>query len=205
MSNCNEVLTCKYDNANPIPCRQGDKIVLEGEADQAPDQEPGDIVFSIVEEDHPTFRRAGADLTATIDITLAESLTGFNRVVVKHLDGRGIEISHPKIKGEVMSPGQVLKVPGEGMTIQRSDDRGDLYLVVNVKFPDEKWKPSPAVLEKLKEMLPKPDPPIQADPIDEVDYDPKASIEDFGAGDPRGGSGWEEEDEDYVQPQCATQ
>lgn len=171
-----------------------------------PGQEPGDIVFHIVEADHPTFSRAGSDLTATIDVTLAEALTGFSRVVVKHLDGRGIELTHPKVKGEVLSPGQVLKVPGEGMTMKRSDARGDLYLVVNVKFPDEKWKPSAAVLEKLKEMLPKPDPPIQADTVDEVDYDPKASLDEFGAGDPLGGSGWEDEDEeDGPQAQCTTQ
>ncbi|KAH1289352.1 hypothetical protein KXX11_001256, partial [Aspergillus fumigatus] len=64
----------------PRGAKEGDKIVLEGEADQAPGQEPGDIVFHIVEEEHPVFRRAGADLTANIDVTLAEALTGFSRV-----------------------------------------------------------------------------------------------------------------------------
>jgi DnaJ family protein A protein 2 len=185
--------------------REGDRIVLEGEADQAPGQEPGDIVFHIVEEEHPTFRRAGADLTATIDVTLAEALTGFSRVVIKHLDGRGIEITHPKTPGEVLSPGQVLKVPGEGMPLKRSDGRGDLYLVVNIKFPDAKWKPSAAVLERLREMLPKPDPLIQADTVDEVDYDPKGNLDEFGARDGHGGSAWEDEDDDGEPAQCAPQ
>lgn len=126
-------------------------------------------------------------------------------MVVKHLDGRGIEISHPKKPGDVLRPGQVLKIPGEGMPHKRSDARGDLYLVVNIKFPDENWSPSPAVLEKLKEILPKPDPPIEAETVDEVDYDPKGDMEDFGAGDPRGGSGWVDEDEDEEPAQCATQ
>lgn len=191
----------------PRGAREGDKIVLEGEADQKPDQEPGDIVFHIVEEEHPTFKRAGADLTATIDVTLAEALTGFSRVVVKHLDGRGIEVHHPKTPGTVLSPGQVLKVPGEGMPIKRSDDRGDLYLVVNVKFPDEKWKPSPAELEKLREMLPKPGPAIEAHPVDEVDYDPKGNMDDFGSKDPQGGNAWEDDDDDDepTTAQCATQ
>lgn len=179
---------------------------MEGEADQKPDQEPGDIVFHIVGEEHSTFRRAGADLTATIDVTLAEALTGFSRVVVKHLDGRGIEVQHPKTPGTVLSPGQVLKVPGEGMPIKRSDDRGDLYLVVNIKFPDEAWKPSPAVLEKLREMLPKPGPRIEADLVDEVDYDPKGKMEEFGSKDPQGGSAWEDDDDnDEPTAQCTTQ
>lgn len=186
--------------------REGDKIILEGEADQKPDQEPGDIIFHIVEPEHPTFQRAGADLTTTIDVTLAEALTGFSRVVVKHLDGRGIEISHPKTPGNVLSPGQVLKVPGEGMPIKRSDSRGDLYLVVNVQFPDDKWSPSPAVLEKLREMLPKPGPHIEANPVDDVDYDPKGNMEQFGSNDPQGGSAWEDDDDDEpTTAQCATQ
>jgi DnaJ family protein A protein 2 len=137
---------------------------------------------------------------------LAEALTGFSRVVLKHLDGRGIEITHPKKQGEILKPGQVLKIPGEGMPHKKGDVRGDLYLAVEVKFPDEKWTPSPATLERLKEILPKPDPAIEAETIDEVDYDPNADLEDFGAGDPRGGSGWVDEDDDAEeQPQCATQ
>lgn len=178
--------------------------MLEGEADQEPDREPGDLVFRIVEKDHPVFQRAGADLAATIDVTLAEALAGFSRVVIKHLDGRGIELNYPKTKGGILTPGQVLKVPGEGMPIRRNDSHGDLYLTVNVKFPDEKWKPSAAALERFKEMLPKPDPPIKADTVDDVDYEPKASMDDFGAGDPHGGS-WVDEDEDEGGAQCTTQ
>ncbi|KAL1969728.1 hypothetical protein VTN77DRAFT_8281 [Rasamsonia byssochlamydoides] len=189
----------------PRGAQEGDKITLEGEADQVPGQEPGDIVFHIVEAPHPVFRRAGADLTAPLEITLAEALAGFSRVVLKHLDGRGIELTHPKKPGAVLRPGQVLKIPGEGMPHKRSDARGDLYLVVEVKFPDDKWTPSPATLEKLKEILPGPGPRIEAETIDEVDYDPNADIEDFGAGDPRGGSGWVDEDEDGEPAQCAPQ
>ncbi|CAG7930192.1 unnamed protein product [Penicillium olsonii] len=188
----------------PRGARQGDKIVLEGEADQVPDQEPGDIVFKIVEEEHPVFARAGSDLQTTIDVTLAESLTGFSRVVLKHLDGRGIELNHPITPGAILSPGQVLKVPGEGMPMKRTDARGDLYLVVDVKFPDSNWNPTPAMMEKLKEILPKPEAPIVASPVDEVTYDPKGSIDDFGAQDGDGGSGWEDEEDDEPA-QCAAQ
>ncbi|KAL3478653.1 hypothetical protein BJX99DRAFT_224095 [Aspergillus californicus] len=189
----------------PRGAKDGDQIVLEGEADQVPGQEPGDIVFQLEEEQHEVFKRSGADLMATIDVTLAEALTGFSRVVIKHLDGRGIEVQHPKTPGQVLSPGQVLKVPGEGMPIKRSDSRGDLYLLINVKFPDEKWKPSAAVLERLKEMLPKPGAPIQADTVDEVEYDPKGKLEEFGSQDPNGGSAWEDDDDEGEPAQCAAQ
>jgi DnaJ family protein A protein 2 len=186
--------------------REGDRITLEGEADQIPGQEPGDIIFHLVETEHTVFRRAGPDLTATLTITLAEALAGFSRVVLKHLDGRGIELTHPKKPGDVLYPGQILKIAGEGMPRKRSDVRGDLYLEVDVTFPDNKWKPSPATLEKLKEILPKPEPRIEAETIDEVTYELDADINNFGQGDPRGGSGWVDDDEEDGEPaQCATQ
>lgn len=92
------------------------------------------------------------------------------------------------------------------MPRKRNDVRGDLYLEVDVKFPDNKWQPSPATLEKLKEILPQPDPRIEAETIDEVDYEPDADMDNFGQGDPRGGSGWvDDEEEDGEPAQCATQ
>lgn len=163
-------------------------------------------MFHLVETEHPVFRRAGPDLTADLEITLAEALAGFSRVVLKHLDGRGIEITHPKKPGDVLSPGQVLKIPGEGMPLKKSDARGDLYLIVDIKFPDKDWAPSPETLEKLREILPKStQPPITTETVDDVDYESDADIEAFGQGDPRGGSGWQDDDEEGEPAQCATQ
>ncbi|WEW61247.1 DnaJ-like protein xdj1 [Emydomyces testavorans] len=190
----------------PRGAKDGDRIVLEGEGDQIPDVEPGDIVFQLEEAEHDVFKRAGADLRADLHITLAEALCGFSRVVLKHLDGRGIELVHPKQPGDVLRPGQVLKIPGEGMPYKRSEARGDLYLTVQVKFPEDGWASDPAVLEKLRNMLPGPDSPIEADTVDEVDYDSKANMEGFGARDAHGGQAWEDdEDEADGGTQCAAQ
>ncbi|KAL1956417.1 hypothetical protein VTO42DRAFT_7303 [Malbranchea cinnamomea] len=190
----------------PRGAKTGDKIVLEGEGDQFPGVEPGDIVFHLEQIEHEVFQRAGADLLAKIQISLAEALCGFSRVVVKHLDGRGIELTHPKNPGDVLKPGQVLKIPGEGMPRKRSDARGDLYLTVEVIFPENQWA-NPAVLEKLRELLPGPPPAIKGEPVDEVDYNPNASLDDYGARDEHGGSAWEDEDDDDggSGPQCTTQ
>lgn len=206
----------KYVSTIPIPLvsilifsREGDRIVLEGEADQVPDQQPGDIVFILEEVEHPTFRRAGADLTAPMEITLAESLCGFSRVVIKHLDGRGVHINHPQPKGRVLKPSQVIKVAGEGMPYKKSDMKGDLYLVVRIQFPEDGWLDDDSLIPKLQELLPKPGKPILADTVDEVEYDETASMDGFGAGsdDARGGAAWvdEDDDEDDGTPQCAQQ
>ncbi|KAI1129603.1 DnaJ domain-containing protein [Nemania abortiva] len=189
----------------PRGAYQGERIILEGEADQFPDQTPGNLVFVLVEEPHEVFNRVGNDLSADLEITLAESLCGFSRVVLTHLDGRGIHISHPR--GKVLHPGQVLKVPGEGMPMKRGEDKGDLYLVVKVDFPEDGWLKDDAAYESLTKLLPGPAPEIKADEVDDVEYDDDADIDEMGAGsgDPRYGEGWEDEDGEGGQAQCAQQ
>ena len=187
-----------------IFCREGDKIILEGEADQIPDQEPGDIIFGLVQTEHKVFRRAGADLLAEIEITLAEALCGFSRVVVKHLDGRGLHIQHPQSKARVLEPGQVIKVVGEGMPQKKSELKGDLYLVIKVKFPEYEWLEERQMFEKLKGLLPTPENPIQADIVDDVTCDAAANLDDFGA-NAEGEEGWIDDEDEEDEPQCAQQ
>lgn len=159
----------------PRGSMQGERIVLEGEADQYPDQIPGDIVFTLVEEEHDTFSRLGNDLSAELNITLAESLTGFSRVVLKHLDGRGILIERPR--GSILRPGECLKIEGEGMPMKRGEVKGDLYLLVKIQFPEDGWLKDDAAYEALQKMLPPPPAPIEAEEVDEVEYEDGADIE----------------------------
>jgi len=210
----------------PRGAYQGDRIVLEGEADQHPDQTPGNIVFILAEEPHDIFNRVGNDLSADLEVTLAESLCGFSRVVLTHLDGRGIHINHPR--GKILRPGQVLKVEGEGMPLKRGDEKGDLYLVVKVKFPEDGWIQDEAAYKSLTKLLPSPGPEIKAEEVDDVEYDDDADIDEVrstrylaliacalltrpqmgaNSGDPRYGDGWEEDDDDDAgaQAQCAQQ
>lgn len=199
-----EVSACSDNMANLLMSyREGDKIILEGEADQIPEQEPGDIIFSLVQTEHKTFRRAGADLSVEVEITLAESLCGFSRVVVKHLDGRGIHIQHPQPNSGVLEPGRVIKVAGEGMPQKKSENRGDLYLVIKVNFPEYAWLQENQVLAKLKELLPAPGTPIQADVVDDVTYE-TANLDEFRAS-AEGEEGWVDDDEEDGEPQCSQQ
>lgn len=189
----------------PRGSMQGERIVLEGEADQRPDQKPGDLVFVLVEEPHDVFHRIGADLSAGLDITLAEALCGFSRVVLTHLDGRGIHITHPQ--GKVLRPGQVLKVTGEGMPQKRGEVKGDLYLIVKIDFPEDCWLQEGSQYEALQKLLPDPMEKIDAEEVDEVSYEDDADIEEMGAssGDPRFRDQWEDDDDEDGGPQCAQQ
>jgi len=193
----------------PRGAREGERIVLAGEADQLPDQEPGDIIFTLKEAEHEVFERAGADLRAELKISLVEALTGFNRVVLTHLDGRGIQLNVQQPNGKVLRPGQVLKIEGEGMPMKRSDAKGDLYLVVDIDFPEDGWLKNDAALKKVKDALPASDHEDKKhEEVEEVEIDWDADMEDFGAGsgDPRAGGGdWEDDEEGEGGPQCATQ
>ena len=196
----------------PRGSREGDKIVLAGEADQDPDdEEPGDIIFELVEEPHKTFNRAGADLQADLDISLSEALTGFNRVVLTHLDGRGVQLNIQQPKGKLLRPDEVLKIPGEGMPFKKSDSKGDLYLTVNISFPEDGWLESEEAVDKVRGVLPKPQlpkykPGETPELVDEVPFEVVENLDGFGAGsgDPRAGAEWEDE-EDGGQAQCQTQ
>lgn len=160
----------------PRGSKEGDKIVLEGEADEAPDVETGNIIMVLEEKEHEVFARMGADLTAPLVVSLADALTGFSRVVLKHLDGRGIHITHPK--GKVLKPGQVLKIKGEGMPHKKGETRGDLYLVVEIEFPEDGWNPDVVAIRKVLPETKAEE--IKVEHVDEVEYDPDADIEEVG-------------------------
>ena len=199
----------------PRGSREGEHIVLAGEADQDPDDaEPGDIIFQLKEEAHEVFDRAGADLHAELEISLSEALTGFNRVVLRHLDGRGIQLNVTQPRGKVLRPEQVLKVLGEGMPLKRSDAKGDLYLSVKINFPEDGWLEDQNAIDRVRAVLPAPTektykPGETPETVDEVTFEEVNDLEGFGAGsdDPRAaGAEWMDDDDDFeAGPQCAQQ
>jgi len=136
------------------------RIVLEGQADEEPGKATGDLVIVVhVDNTHPVFRREGADLYASAAISLAESLTGFSRPLVTHLDGRELKPTIPR--GQIVPPNSVLKIPGEGLVIEEgaTDGRddgftGDLYLQIAVEYPTDI---EPHILDKVARLLRTPD------------------------------------------------
>lgn len=85
--------------------------------------------------DHATFTRKETDLFVEKKISLGEALCGF-KFSFEHLDGRKICITCGP--GEVIAPGTVRGVEGEGMCHYRHHDlRGNLYFVFNIEFPND--------------------------------------------------------------------
>ncbi|NXD32449.1 MAS5 protein, partial [Spelaeornis formosus] len=128
--------------------KEGQTITFAGEADQAPGTEPGDVVIVIEEKPHDIFKRKGDDLFAEVEIDLLTALAG-GQFSLRHLDDRAILCTiHP---GEVIKPGSVKVIPGQGMPSYRHHELGDLVVQINVKFPDSL---DPAALAPLESILP---------------------------------------------------
>ena len=165
----------------PPGSANGDRIILKGEADQVPGQDPGDIIFKLVEVPHEKFRRAGSNLYADFEVSLSEALTGFDRILVTHLDGHGIRLSFPKFEGRILRPGTILKVIGEGMPVKGKDTKGDLYLTSKIIFPEDGWLSNPNAKQQLRSLLPVPNRSEATVKERTVKYDDHVSTHDFDA------------------------
>ncbi|KAL2315005.1 DNAJ protein Xdj1 [Schizosaccharomyces pombe] len=132
--------------------KENDKIIQRGMADEAYGITPGDVILQLHQKPHPVFERLGDDLKAKLKISLAEALTGFNRVILTTLDGRGLEYVQPI--GKILHPGDCLIIPGEGMyKDSKTDLRGDLYLEVDIEFPKD-GSIGTTEIEILRDILP---------------------------------------------------
>lgn len=99
---------------------------------------PGDVIFVLKTQRHESFERSGSDLLATVSITLSEALLGFDRIMINHLDGRGVRVASPE--GKVITSGTTIILRNEGMpTYKNPDVRGNLYVVLEVEMPTEDW------------------------------------------------------------------
>lgn len=138
---CNGNQVCEETKNLTLHINKGthnnEKIVFEGESDQLPDTDPGDIVFILVNKPHNIFKRKNNDLLIEKSITLTEALVGLKFTFV-HLDGRKLLISN---EGSVQ-PGEVKLISNEGMPINNDPfHRGNLFIKFNIKFPiiDKKY------------------------------------------------------------------
>ncbi|KAL9644475.1 hypothetical protein ABK040_016601 [Willaertia magna] len=111
--------------------RDGEEIVFYGEGDATRSHRSGDLIFVLKARPHQTFVRQNDDLKMKLQISLKESLTGLVKVI-KHLDGRKLTV---KID-DVIKPGSIRVLKGEGMPRKDSSAKGDLYIEFDVVFPN---------------------------------------------------------------------
>lgn len=91
---------------------------------------PHVILLTTLQKPHPIFIRKGDDLHATIDIDLYDSLCGWEKRFTS-ICGKDIRVKNDTLT----KPGWQECYAGLGMPKKRSDDRGDLYVGVNIIYP----------------------------------------------------------------------
>ena len=131
---------------------QGGRVVFENEADESPDWVAGDLVISVLERDPELgsedasrvdgtfFRRKEKDLYWKEVLSLREAWLGDWTRNLTHLDGHVVRLG--RSRGEVVQPGAVEVVKGEGMPQYEGgpEDFGSLVVDYAVVLPDQMEK-----------------------------------------------------------------
>lgn len=129
----------------------GQKIRFAGEADQAPNTVPGDVIVVVNEKEHDFYKRQGADLHCRVKIDLVTALAG-GSFTVKHLDGRILEGTIQP--GEVIKPEEIKVIEKEGMPEKdRIYLHGHIFVHFDVVFPKANWA-DVETIKKLEQILP---------------------------------------------------
>jgi len=130
--------------------RENQKIIFYGEGDQEPGIEPGDVILVIKTKPHEKFERRGNDLFTKMTVSLNEALCGYT-TVIKQLDGRELVLT---TTGDVIKPESIRVASSEGMPILNSNDHGNLYVIFDIKFPENHFLDTEEHYKKLEELLP---------------------------------------------------
>ncbi|KDN45667.1 hypothetical protein RSAG8_04751, partial [Rhizoctonia solani AG-8 WAC10335] len=162
-----------------------------------PGQETGDLIFVLKLKDHNSFHTHGSSLMIVVHITLSEALTGFNRVLFTHLDGRGIRVASGGKK--ITRSQDVIKIVGEGMPVLNTSKKGDLYVTFVVDMPDDEWFKSLDQSALESKLLPPKKPDLPSNEVIDVTYT-DADTDEFD-------DEWEDsdDDEDEDGPECRHQ
>lgn len=127
----------------------GQKLKLRGKGNQPKGGgKAGDLYVLVAVDEHPVFRRRGADLFAEAPLTFAEAALG-TELQVPTLDGT------TRIRIPAGTPaGKIFRLAGRGLVSGRSRKPGDLHIKVDVEVPTDLDGDQKAALRRLAAALP---------------------------------------------------
>lgn len=114
-------------------CPSDHIIKFNGEGNELPGAEAGDLLIKVTVKKHKLYSRSGADLVLEKEITLKQALLGFN-FSLKGVDGKDFTVS--SVPGEVIQFGSIKSVKGKGLPFYRDTmSHGNLIIKFTIKFP----------------------------------------------------------------------
>jgi DnaJ-class molecular chaperone len=174
-----------FGDADQMPGKDPGDIIVVLAGKQAPDEEDSDeegqaedkerrkaqrqneriakrmkLVQDVKDVYQPHFKRVQSqvDLLFEHDLPLIDALLGYE-FTIRHYDDHLVTIKSPP--NHVTSSGDLVVVEGEGMPLHRNpNQRGDLYVKMNVVMPDPKALRDPQLQKALRATLPPSYPPI---------------------------------------------
>jgi len=132
----------------PAGVDSGDRIRIPGEGEPGENGgPPGDLYVQVALQEHPIFKRDGADLRCEIPVSFPTAALGGD-LEVPTLDGR-VNLSVPA----GTQSGKVFRVRGKGVKPVRGGAKGDMLCRVNVETPVNLTSRQKELLEELKDTL----------------------------------------------------
>lgn len=140
----------ELDVSIPAGVEDGTRIRLTGQGDAAPKRgatggtQRGDLYIFVSVKPHELFERDGANLFCRAPVPMTTAALGGD-VEIPTIDG-----GRSKIKvSDGSQTGKRLRLRGKGMSVLRSDKRGDMYIELAVETPSGLTKRQRELLEEF--------------------------------------------------------
>ena len=131
----------------PQGVEEGTRIRLSGEGEAGLRGAPsGDLYIFLSVSPHRIFQRDGANIFCQVPIAMADAALGAT-IEVPTIDGGRAKVKIP----EGSQSGQQFRLAGKGMTILRSQARGDMYIEAKVETPVNLTKKQKELLKQFGE------------------------------------------------------
>ena len=130
----------------PPGVETGHRFKMPGKGPQQNTNIPaGDLYVTVHVNEHPTFKRMGADLFVTKAITMAEAALG-KETEVSCIDGTSVKVTIPP----GTQPNHRMRLKNKGMSRFNSMQRGDLYIGMEITVPTNLTKRQKELLEEFQ-------------------------------------------------------
>jgi molecular chaperone DnaJ len=131
----------------PAGVEDGTRIRLAGEGEAGgPSAPPGDLYIFLAIEEHPIFKREGADIYCRVPLQMTTAALG-GQIEVPTVEGARARITvNPGTQ-----TGTQFRLRGKGMSVLRSPARGDLYVEAVVETPVSLTRKQKQILEEFAE------------------------------------------------------
>jgi len=129
----------------PAGILDGNMLQYHGMGNAIKNGSAGKLIVNITEVAHKSYVRQGNDLKYSLKLKYPQLVLG-DKVDIPTIDGTTIKISVP----EHSKSGDNLRINNKGMKQMNTNNRGDMYIVLDVDFPKRISEEERELLNKLK-------------------------------------------------------